>query len=197
MDMMAEPGEASLPLGRDASAATAPDAALREAACHLADGGPEALQEIWDLCARDLYGLALWRTGSPVDAQDVVQDVFVHLARSPTRLGQALRPRAYLLAMAHRAATDLLRRRRRRPGSDAPCEWIVPPGDPARAADAERAARLLGRLSPKQRAAVYLRIFAGLSFAEVGRVTGVPTFTAASRYRLALRRLRLWMGVAS
>jgi DNA-directed RNA polymerase specialized sigma24 family protein len=37
---------------------------------------------------------------------------------------------------------------------------------------------------------VFLKHFAELTFREIGRVTGVPMFTAAARYRLALRRLR-------
>ena len=61
--------------------------------------------------------------------------------------------------------------------------------------DARRVSDLLARLAPKLREAVFLRHFAELTFAAAARVMGVPTFTAASRYRLALRRLRDWMGV--
>ena len=169
---------------------------LSLAAGSLAEGHTEALDTIWDLCARDLYGLALWRTGSTTDAEDAVQDVFLRLARFPRSLAQARRPRAYLLAMAHRAAVDALRRR---PGalleSDPPL--VAPDNDPERAADAERASRLADGLPAKQRTVLFLRLFAELSFADIGRVTGVATFTAASRYRLAIRRLRKRMGVDS
>jgi RNA polymerase sigma-70 factor (ECF subfamily) len=172
------------------------DGLLSLAARDLARGRAEALDTIWDLCARDLYGLALWRTGSRTDAEDAVQDVFLRLARVPRSLSGARRPRAYLLAMAHRAAVDQLRRRRERP-LDPDLPLMGPVVDPARAADAERASRLARELPPKQRAAVFLKVFAGLTFEDIGRVTGVPTFTAASRYRLAIRRLRRWMGVDS
>jgi DNA-directed RNA polymerase specialized sigma24 family protein len=40
-----------------------------------------------------------------------------------------------------------------------------------------------------------LRAWAGLSFREIGRALGVSTFTAASRWRLALARLRRAFGV--
>ena len=56
----------------------------------------------------------------------------------------------------------------------------------------QRVSRLVFRLPVVQRIAVYLHCFAGLSFREVGKATGVPTFTAASRYRLAVRKLRRW-----
>ena len=42
---------------------------------------------------------------------------------------------------------------------------------------------------------MFLRHFMGMSFREMAAVTAVPTFTAASRYRLAMRRLRRLIGV--
>lgn len=172
------------------------DGSLSLASAALAAGRTEALGMIWDLCARELYGLALWRTGSIADAEDAVQEVFVKLARSPKALSLATRPRAYLLTMAHRAAVDQHRLRRERP-LDPDVTLVGPSADPNRAADAERARHLVQGLPPKQRTVVFLKLFAELSFAEIGRVTGVPTFTASSRYRLAIRRLRRTMGVVS
>ena len=42
----------------------------------------------------------------------------------------------------------------------------------------------------QQREIVYLHVFDGCSFSEAGRAVGIPTFTAASRYRYALQKLR-------
>ncbi|HEY6553140.1 MAG TPA: RNA polymerase sigma factor [Vicinamibacteria bacterium] len=173
------------------------DASLSLAAVALAEGRDGALDLIWERCARELYGLALWRTGSVADAEDAVQEVFLKLARSPKALLAAARPRAYLLTMAHRAAVDQLRRRRDRPPEDATLFLAAPLVDPTRTLDGEHASRLVQGLAPKQRTAVFLKLFAGLTFEEVGRVTGVPTFTAGSRYRLAIGRLRRQMGVGS
>ena len=116
------------------------------------------------------------------------------LAGRGPKLRRVRTPRAYLLAMAHSAAVDVLRRRKVTvEADDAVLEPVVP--DPGTAADAAWASRLLLGLPAAQREAVYLRHFAGLSFAEIGSVTGVPTFTAASRYRLGIGRLRKSMGV--
>ena len=38
--------------------------------------------------------------------------------------------------------------------------------------------------------------FAGCTFAEIGRITRVPTFTAASRYRLGIKKLRTLLEVS-
>jgi RNA polymerase sigma-70 factor (ECF subfamily) len=167
---------------------------LGAAFASLAAGDLEALAVIYDACANELFGLALWRTGSREDAADAVQEVFVRLALRARRLGSVRKPRAYLLAMAHSGAVDILRRRRKTVETeDAILEAVT--GDHEDSADAGRLSSLLLRLPAAQREAVWLRHFAELSFAEIGDTTGVPVFTAASRYRLGMRRLRRMLGV--
>ena len=154
------------------------------------------LARIWELVGVDLYNLALWRTGSREDAEDAVQDVFARLAAAPERLRRARRPRTYLLTMAHNAAVEALRRQRRtRPLEEAP-NLVENGPDLVLRGDASRVSKLLLELPPPQRATVYLRHFIGLSFSEIGSVFGVSLFTAASRYRLAIQRLRRLLGVS-
>jgi RNA polymerase sigma-70 factor (ECF subfamily) len=167
---------------------------LGAAFASLAAGDLEALAVIYDACANDLFGLALWRTGSREDAADAVQEVFVRLARRSDRIARVRNARAYLLAMAHNAAVDILKRRRKTvEAQDAILEPVT--ADQDGAADAGRLSSLLLTLPAAQREAVWLRHFAELSFAEIGGATGVPLFTAASRYRLGMRRLRKLLGV--
>ncbi len=160
------------------------------------DGQTAAMAQLYDLAADRLYGLALWHTGSVEDAQDVVQEVFVRIAQQGDRLHRVRRPPAWLLAITHRLAVDVVRRRGRR--RDEPLDAFsfleAKVEDPGRAADAARMARLVAALPPAQRDVLYLRHFADCSFAEIGRIVGVPLFTAASRYRLGLARLRAAAG---
>lgn len=158
----------------------------------IAGGRLPAFDELYDLAATDIYRLALWRTGSPEDAEDVVQDVFVRVAEQGDRLTRVRHPRRWLLTVARRRAIDLVRRRRRRrtePIEDAPF-LEAPSDDPDRGIEAGALSRLIARLSDKQREVLLLRHFADCTFADIGRITGVPTFTAASRHRLAISRLR-------
>jgi RNA polymerase sigma-70 factor (ECF subfamily) len=154
-----------------------------------------ALEELYDLASSEVFGLALWRTGSADDAADVVQDVFVRVAEQRNKLASVRQPRSWLLTVAHRMAVDVARRRTRR--KSAPIEEAAflsaTHSDAERTLDGERASVQLAGLSPKQREVVYLRHFADLTFAAIGRVVGVPTFTAASRYRLGIARLRSLM----
>lgn len=185
-------------LGHDADVnAGAADEALVVLFERLAGGDLDALGEIYDRWAKEIHALAVWRTGDSAEAADVVQEVFVRLATTRARLAAVRDPRRYLLSMAHRAAVDRKRVWRRMVPLRQVALLEASPLEPDRQVDAERASRLLLALPPSQREVIYLRHFSDLSFREIGRVTGVPTFTAASRYRLGMRRLRKRMEGAS
>ncbi len=173
------------------------DRPLLELFAELAAGSSAALEPLYRALADEVHGLALWRTGSEADAADVLQEVFVRLARAGVGLRRVRSPRAYVRRMAHRAAVDVHRSRRGQQSLTDAClvERAVPPRE--HGPDAARAIRALQELSPQQREAIYLHVFSGCSFSEVARATGVPTFTAASRYRLGLARLRRLLGVKS
>ena len=158
----------------------------------LAEGRLEALEELYDLAAGDIYRLALWRTSSCEDAEDVLQDVIVRVAEKSRELASVRHPRRWLLTVTHRVAIDLCRRRKRRqadPIEDIPF-LVVPTSDPDRGIEARSLSRLIARLPDKQREVLLLRHFADCTFSDIGRIVGVPTFTAASRHRLAIARLR-------
>ena len=180
-----------LPLLR---AATGPDAdpwATPFAAAATLD--PDGLAALYDLAARALYGFALWRTGRADVAEDAVQEVFCRLAAGAARGRTVRHPRAWLLAAVRRAAIDHLRKTARETALPDPAPFLSPES-PEREAEARALSRAVAALTPRLREAVYLRHFAGLTFAEMGRVLGVPTFTAASRCRLGVERLRLDLG---
>lgn len=161
----------------------------------IADGRAAALDELWDLASTDVYRLALWRTGSVEDAEDVLQDVFVRIAEQRRRLPSVRHPRRWLLTVTHRRAIDLVRRRQRRREEtlEETPYLIASSPDPDDAVEAAALSRLVHRLPEKQRVVVLLRDFVGCTFSEIGRITGVPTFTAASRHRLAVARLRRFL----
>ena len=161
----------------------------------LAAGSPRALARLYDVAASRIFGLALWRTGSAEEAGDVVQELFVRVASQRNRLLRVRDPKAWLLTVARRLAVDAVRRRKRHaaePVED--CPFLeAPGGDATRILDAQRASALLARLPEAQREAIYLHHHAGCTFAAIGDIVGVPTFTAASRYRLGIARLRRLM----
>lgn len=158
----------------------------------LAKGRLQSLDELYDAAARQLYGLALWRTGSTEDAADVVQDVFVRVAEQGARLAKIRNPRAWIMTVTDRAAIDLIRRRSRRqtePLEDCPF-LAAAEEDVQRTVEATQVSALLACLPCTHRVVIYLKHFAGCTFSEIGDIVGVPKFTAASRYRNGIQKLR-------
>jgi len=156
----------------------------------LAAGEREALADLYDLHADPLFGHGLALTRNRADAEDLVQATFVKLAG----LGPAAREIRHLGRYLHRilrsTAIDALRRRAVRDEFVAGLQPVYLHAG-SRSEDSRLALdQALARLPLQQREAVVLHLVEGLSFREVGRATGVATFTAASRYRLAMVRLR-------
>jgi RNA polymerase sigma-70 factor (ECF subfamily) len=133
-------------------------------------------------------------TGSSAEAEDVVQDLFVELARGRARLAAVADLEAYVFTMLRNA----VRRRGRRAALDRRAVLAIAAGRDASGAFAEPAAELpddalaaaVAALPEAQREVVALKIDAGLTFAEIAAVTGTSLNTAASRYRYALEKLR-------
>jgi RNA polymerase sigma-70 factor (ECF subfamily) len=153
---------------------------------------PVRLRAIYDQYAGPLYWYALALLGRPEEAEDVVHDVFLALLqrRGGTMIAN---PRAYLFKAARRRALDLRRRRGRR---DHACSgthvWWADlaasdMADHDLSIDIERA---VGQLPTEQREVLALKLREGLTFRDIGQMLGIPANTAASRYRLALARLR-------
>ena len=158
----------------------------------LAAGRESALEDLYDTAARQLYGLALWRTGSEDDAADVVQDVFVKVAEQGAKLASVRNPKGWLLTVTHRASLDIARRRVRRaaePLDEFP--YLTARNDDSDLIlDAAHASVLLAGMPANLRDVIYLKHFADCTFAEIGSIVGIPTFTAASRYRKGISDLR-------
>jgi RNA polymerase sigma-70 factor (ECF subfamily) len=157
----------------------------------LAAGRDEAFAALYARDGAALFRAAVALVGSAADAEDVVQEVFVGLARARAELAAVDNLRAYLFtALRHAAAKAAARRRanRREPLPDA----VPAPEPPAgRSAELERA---LSALPADRRDVIALKIDAGLTFKEIAAVLGVSPNTAASRYRYALAELRAALG---
>jgi RNA polymerase sigma-70 factor (ECF subfamily) len=165
----------------------------------LAVGTDDAFERLWDVAADRLHAFAVWSTGEPADAADVVAELFARIAERGDELRRIRNPRAWLLTVTRRLCVDVARRRTRRPTD--PLEeatFVAVHGtDPDRAVDARRAEAALARLPAPQRQVVFLHLYADCTFAAIGRILGIPTFTAASRYRRAVRRLRQLLEASS
>lgn len=155
-------------------------------------------RELEDLCRRHtpaLFPFVLNLLRNEADAEDVLQELFVSLARNPGRLEGVRSVRPFLFRLSHNLAVDLIRSResRARAHSAAGVEeprLFVPSSSPDAGADALELEVALGELPVEQRAVVHLKLWGDLTFGAIAEVLGIPANTAASRYRYGLDKLR-------
>ena len=166
-------------------------------------GDPEALGLLMERHKAAVYGYLLRLTGRHEAAEDIFQEVFLKLVRSPAAYGERQKFRAWLFTVARNAAMDHFRRETSRgevplegeEGRPGPGDRAVSPEPgPEQAAldkaSGEQIAAALARLSPDQREVFYLRHYSGLSFKEIAEMLALPIGTVLARMSRAAAQLR-------
>lgn len=163
------------------------DGALRRALAGLAQDGPAGFDALYEQLSVPVFTVILRITQDRVLAEDVLQEFFLKLYRSPPGPG-VKRLRAYLFQSARNLALDALRREPRHAGLEECGDLPQPdPGDPAERLDLERA---LAALPLTDRQLVTLHINGGLKFRELAELCGMPLGTVLWRYRRAIGTLK-------
>jgi RNA polymerase sigma factor, sigma-70 family len=156
---------------------------------------PADLERLYDDHAQALFAFLLNLTRDEPDTRDVLQEIFIKLARRPDLLRGVRDERAFLIRLAHNAAIDLMRRRgtrdktREQFTSEAPSPF-APATDPDEQAFRDAFAAALAELPAEQRAVVHLKLWEDLTFEQIAAALDIPPNTAASRYRYGLDKLR-------
>jgi len=153
------------------------------------------IERLYDEHAQPLYAFLLNFTRDEADTRDLLQEIFVKLAREPKLLAGVREERAFLIRLAHNAAIDLIRRRgtRERTKDNFAAEMVspfAPASDPDEAVFRDELAVALAELPEEQRAVVHLKLWEGLTFGEIAAALGISQNTAASRYRYGIDKLR-------
>lgn len=138
-----------------------------------------------------VYRLALCRTQSVPDAEDVYQDVFLRLlGQTAAPEWEAERLKAWLLRTALNRCADLHRLHLRRP--------VVPLEEATEIAQLEEGAvelwEAVARLPEKLRMPVHLHYAEGYSTEEIAALLGVPAATVRTRLRRARLKLKDLLG---
>jgi RNA polymerase sigma-70 factor (ECF subfamily) len=154
------------------------------------------LDELYDLYGDALYRYLTLRLGSGQDAEDVLQEVFVRLARYGDRRPFIRDPKAFAFRCARNEANRFWKKRLRHRNGEAAFRPELASRlfrGPDEASEVRLGEALAG-LSAEQREAVVLKEFESLTFRAIGSACGVSTHTAASRYRYGMARLREFFG---
>lgn len=131
-----------------------------------------------------VYGLALARTGSPADADDVFQETFLAYCQSGKTFRDEEHRKAWLLRVTANCAADFHRAARRRQAEPL-SEQVPAPEEP----EGDVLAAVCA-LPPKYRSAVHLFYYEELSVAEIAGILGLSRGAVKTRLSRARAMLR-------
>jgi len=156
-------------------------------------GDDLALAALYDRYSRIVYSVALRVLRDAAAAEDVMQEIFMQIWRSPESFVAARGSLGgWLSVVARNRAIDALRRRR--PSEQVEELQLASPCDLADEAERnllmERARAGVLLLPPEQRKMLEMAFFDGLTHSEIAELTGDPLGTVKTRIRSALTTLR-------
>ena len=160
----------------------------------LVAGDPNAFAALYDRLGKRLYATAVQLNCAHQEAEDVVHDLFVELARHRHELAHVKNLDAYIFTMLRNAVSRL--QRRKKIGLKAFLQWASDQVARNRTHDVpatlpdDNLSKALNLLPEGQRTVLILKVISGLSFKQISSVVGIKMNTAASRYRYAIQKLQ-------
>jgi len=176
----------------------------RELVDGLRQGDRDALRRIYEKYKDDLLTIASCMLADRATAEDCLHDLFVALAADLARVRIDGNLKGYLVtAIANRSRDCLRGRGRSRRGIETDgqsgSEIVAKTADPTVVMIQREEARCLYRaiatLPLEQRTVITLRLHGEMTFEEISQRERVSNNTIRSRYRYALDKLRLSLGV--
>jgi len=168
------------------------------------EGDERAARQLFDAYQLRTYRLALGLLGDSADAEEVAQDALTYALLNIYRYNPLLSSfSTWLHTITVSRARD--KRRRKILPSIPLAHWLglgnqirdSSPGPEAHYIHQETEDGLLAalnQLSPKLREAIVLRFYADCTYKEMGDIMGCSLNTARSRLRLAIEKLRAYLG---
>jgi RNA polymerase sigma factor (sigma-70 family) len=158
----------------------------------VARGDERALGLLVDRHGARIHAHLARMTGSGDDADDLLQETWVRVARSARTYTSGRPVRPWLYGIASNLARDLGRRRAVRARGDALATADREPGaaPQARVVEGRALRERVARLPERLREVVLLRYFEDLDEAEMAEALGVPRGTVKSRLHGAIQALK-------
>ena len=160
------------------------------------------LEDVYREHRQGLFSLALSVTRCRTTAEDAIHNAFLRICRSK-RLDQIANREgdlvAYVFRSVRNAAIDIQRAAQNRQkfsesifnGFVQPLVSDQSPDESCLTEERDRQLRqAVDSLDEKDRSAIVLRAYSGLTFAQAGNVLGEPSKTVATRYHRALEKLK-------
>jgi RNA polymerase sigma-70 factor (ECF subfamily) len=169
-------------------------AAINEDKARLArslEGDPEAFEALVREHQRMIHSLCYRMSGSLADADDLAQETFVHAYRHLAEFRDEARFSSWLYRIAVNQCLNWQRRRQRQ--QELNRQWAEEELASGREEDPARAQRVqeaLMKLNPKQRVAMILTTYDGMTHAQAAQVLRCSETTVSWRLFAGRRKLK-------
>lgn len=184
----------------------------------ICDGDKDALKEIYEEYMTYVFSVIYQIVGNHADAEDITADFFVKLWTGSDKYEKGFAHKAYLATVARHMAIDFLRKHKKEvlvsefttdisadegeartdtmivSDSQANGETING-GSPVSLVEQEVIENIslkeaLGRLKPREREVINMKIMGDMTFKEISEATKSPMGTVTWLYRQAINKLR-------
>ncbi len=157
-------------------------------------GAPDALASLFRTYRTMVFGIALRIGGSPSDAEDVMQDVFVGLPEALQSFEERGSFEGWLSRVTTRVALMRVRRARFWRPLRASMESVADPQRLDVVIERVEIEQALARIPNRLRIVFVLREIEGYSHAEIGKLLGISKNTSEVRLFRARKKLRKLLG---
>ncbi|MBC7980419.1 MAG: sigma-70 family RNA polymerase sigma factor [Armatimonadetes bacterium] len=171
----------------------------------ISEGCEDSFAQLHDRFSQSLFGIAIGITRDHNEAKDVIQDTFVsiwkHAGHYNPLLGKAS---SWLIRITRNVAIDGIRKRKRQKlmaekeaGNIMEVSESPAPGSALMASErAVAMAKVLRSLPRRQRIALQLAFYDGMTQTEIATKLGEPLGTVKSRIRRAINQARCMIGAS-
>ena len=181
---------------RETGVTNMPPASLEDDAALLAlvqRGDDAAMAALFDRYSKVVYSVSLRVLRDPAAAEDVLQEIFMQIWRTPNSfIATRGSLGGWLAVVSRNRSIDALRRKR--PSEQVDDLGLASPYNLANEAERnfmmEKARGAIVHLPAEQRKTLEMAFFDGLTHSEIAEMTGDPLGTVKTRIRSALTTLR-------
>lgn len=159
----------------------------------------QGLKEVYDEYGKMIYSVALKLCRNSHTAEDITQEFFLKLKNAAAVYRENTGHKKWLIISARNLALDHMRKNSRelpvsmQDGEEesSPLSEIPAAADTEEEAMSEMSVnKLLEGLDDRLREIIHLKIYCGLTFAEISQTLKIPQGTVSWRYNSAIKKLR-------
>lgn len=168
---------------------------LEDCILQMAGGAADTLAVLYEQTKTAVYGFALSILRNQADAEDVLQDTYLHIYQAAGRYKPNGNPMPWIFTITRNLALMKLREGKRQeelPAEDSAIFWAA--DSALTAEDRMVLGAAMRELSDEERQILMLHAVTGMKHREIAELLQLTLSTVLSKYHRALKKLRKCLG---